>query len=310
MSATPRIAPHPEIADVHCVSASTDAWPRPFVGIVGGMHGNEPCGRIAIETLAEEIARGDLSIRCGTLFLIHGNPQASAQGTRHTENGTDLNRLFSFEFVDNLPEKRWVPEHRRALELRDLLLSLDAALDLHSATAPTPPFGIVSKVPESALLARKLGLPYLTHGWEGPGMLGDRVMMHMLTHRAKPSLAVECGQHDDPRAIDRAWNTARHFLVAMNMIGSEEAPVPAPEPALELNIVDAVKKPSPGFVFMGRFLGLQELPAGHAVGCDDNLEIRCRRKSFVIMPNAAVAVGQDMLYLAQQIDPATHVPED
>ena len=165
-------------------------------------------------------------------------------------------------------------------------------------------------MPESALLARELGLPYLTHGWEGPGMLGDQVMMHMLTQRSKPSLAVECGQHEDPRAIQRACETAHHFLVATGLVGPETASKRPAECALELSIVDAVKKPSRDFAFMGTFMGLQELRPGAVVGRDENLEVRCVRKSFVIMPNAAVEVGQDMLYLAHQIDPTTHVPED
>src|SRR5690606_34569313 len=129
----------------------------------------------------------------------------------------------------------WTAEHYRALELRPLLDDLDIAIDLHSASAPTPPFGIVSSVPESAQLARLLGLPYLTHGWEGPGQLGDRVLLHMLTQRGKPSIAVECGQNEDPRAADRAYQTARHFLVATGLIDDSQAsPLPA-EPALELN---------------------------------------------------------------------------
>ena len=312
MTSILHIASHPEIPGVECVTATPDAatpsaWPRPYVGVIGSMHGNEPCGRLAIDRLEDEIKEG-LRLVQGTLFLIHGNVEASEQGHRHTEEGTDLNRLFNFDFIDRLPEHHWTSEHRRAVALRDLLDSLDVALDLHSATAPTPPFGIVSTVPASALLARKLGLPYLTHGWEGPGQLGDRVMLQMLSQRHKPSIAVECGQHDDPRSIERAYKTSKHFLVAIDMLPPEDAPALQPEPALELNIVDAIKKPSPGFIFQGGFVGLQQIKAGTVVGSDDNLEVRCKRNCYVIMPNASVEVGSDMLYLAHQFDPATVDP--
>ncbi len=317
---------HPTIAEVHLVYrrpvdsardgsqlSSEDFYaslPRPLVGLVGGMHGNEPCGLQAIEELAERATSGELPLASGTLVLIHANPAASKEGARHTAKGTDLNRLFAYSFVDNLPEERWTVEHHRALELRPVLVELDVALDLHSASAPTPPFGIVSMVEASRPLGRELGLPYLTHGWEGPGLLGEQVLLGVLTSRGKPSLAVECGQHDDPQSTERARETALRFLVATRILPRESGPPPLPHPALELNIVDAVKKPSPGFEFHARLFGLQRIPAGSIVGSDANLEIRCKRTSFAIMPNASVEVGQDMLYLAHQVDPITLLPPD
>jgi hypothetical protein len=94
-----------------------------------------------------------------------------------------------------------------------------------------------------------------------------------------------------------------HFLVALGMLAPEKAPPLSDAPALELAIVDAIKKPSPGFAFAGLFVGLQQTKAGALIGCDENLEVRCRRTCFGIMPNASVEVGSDMLYLAHQIDP-------
>jgi predicted deacylase len=263
---------------------------------------------MAIQELESRARREEFSIKKGTLFLIHGNPAASVVGKRHTEDGADLNRLFNFSFLDALPKKRWASEHYRAVELRPLLSSLDAALDIHSATAPTPPFGIVSHIPSSRPLARQLGLPYLTHEWEGPGMLADRVMMQMLSFRDKPSIAVECGQHEDPHAAERAQKTIAHFLVAVGMLAPEMAPALEKEPAMELSIVDAIKKPSTGFGLAGPFVGLQQMRAGALIGSDENLEVRCRRTCFVIMPNASVEVGNDMLYLAHQFDPNEDPP--
>ncbi len=306
------IAQHPHIDGVECIYASESAlnedntsWPRPYIAIIGSMHGNEPCGRLALEALAERTRLGELPVQEGTLFLIHGNPAASKTGKRHTEGGADLNRLFSYDFIANLPKSQWSSEHHRAIELRPLLQELDAVLDLHSASAPTPPFGIVSTAKTSPDLGRKLGLPYLTHGWNGPGLLGDQVLLHVLTQRGKPSFAVECGQHDDPISTQRAHETANHFLVATGILPPNAAPALPEQPPVELNIVDAVKKPSPGFQFHQRLIGLQQIPAGAIIGSDENLEIHCKRTSFAIMPNAAVETGQDMLYLAHQITPNT-----
>jgi succinylglutamate desuccinylase len=309
MAETSNISRHPEISGVQCITAAgaamdPSAWPRPFVGIVGSLHGNEPCGRVAIDDLAAQVESGTIALTSGTLFLIHGNFEASAEGCRFTKGGTDLNRLFDYHFVDNLPEKRWASEHRRALELRPLLSSLDAALDIHSATSPTAPFAIVSRVPGSRDLAHQLGLPYITHGWEGPGLLGDRVLLQVLNLRSKPSIAVECGQHDDPSSVDRAHETVARFLAALDMLSPDQTPPPREEPSIELVLVDAIKKPSQGFEFEAPLVGLQRITEGVLVGADENLEIRCKRSCFVIMPNASVDVGNDMLYLAHTIDSA------
>lgn len=313
------IQPHPHITAVHCVFRKSLAnragerredtcWqsslPRPFVAVIGGMHGNEPCGLTAVEELVAMANKNGLPMQSGTLFLIHANPAASAEGTRHTENGTDLNRLFSYAFAENLPNDRWTLEHHRALELRPLLLELDAALDLHSASAPTPPFGIVSGVFASGPLSRELALPYLTHGWEAPGLPGEQVLLGVLTARGKPSFAVECGQHEDPLSTQRARETALRFLVATGILPPEAGPPTSRQPAIELNVVDAVKKPSPGFVFKEQLLGFQQIDAGAVLGGDANLEIRCKQPSYAIMPNASVDVGHDMLYLAHQVVPS------
>ena len=126
---------------------------------------------------------------------MHGNPGASAQQRRHLSAAVDLNRVFDFRFVEELAPALWEPEHHRAAELRPLFERVDAVLDLHSATAPTPPFAIASRIAASEPFALALGLAYVTFGWGGPGLLGDRVLLGLMTRRALPGVAVECGQH-------------------------------------------------------------------------------------------------------------------
>lgn len=299
MPVRPYSAAHDSVPGVRIISQDS-SLPRPHTGVVGSLHGNEPCGIATLDSLSNAAERGELGEITGTVFLIHGNPAATEIGLRHTKGGADLNRLFAFEFVERLPQSKWSSEHHRALELQPVLAALDAVLDLHSATAPTPPFAIASSVAESTTLGRRLGLPYLTHGWEGPGLLGNRVLLQALTQNNKPSLAIECGQHDAPGTLEQAYECALHFLVACDNIDAVKAPALPQEPVVELDIVDAVKKPSADFRFDQRLVGLQRLDAYDVVGSDANLEIRCKRPGYVIMPNSSVEVGKDMLYLAHE----------
>ncbi|MBW1757387.1 MAG: succinylglutamate desuccinylase/aspartoacylase family protein, partial [Deltaproteobacteria bacterium] len=94
------------------VSASAD-WPKPYVGVCGSMHGDEPCGAAAIQRIASSFETGELEPANGTVFLIHANPEATSQGRRNTPKGDDLNRLWDFEFTDTLRQEAWGYEHHR-----------------------------------------------------------------------------------------------------------------------------------------------------------------------------------------------------
>lgn len=288
----------PEVSGVTRIAHEPER-PGPMLAIVGAIHGNERCGLSAIERLREELTGGALELSAGTLFLVHGNPEATLARTRHTPSGADLNRLFDYDFVSELDPRLWQPEHHRALALRPLLTAVDAVLDLHSTTAPTPPFAIASRVAASEAFALALGLRYVTLGWDGPGLLGDRVLLGPLTRRERPGVAVECGQHDDPRAPEVAYACARAALAYFGMI-AERAPEP-PEPPLRLAIRAAVKRPSVSFRFERPLAGMERLAPGDVIGHGDHLVLSVRNPCFAIMPNDEVSVGEDMLYIAEEL---------
>lgn len=288
----------PDVPGVTCIAA-TPFRPRPHLAIVGAVHGNEHCGLLAIQRLAREIERGALSIRTGTLFLVHGNPAATAQQRRHTPTGADLNRMFDYRFVDELAPALWEREHHRAVELRPLFDNVDAVLDLHSATAPTPAFAIASRVPTSEPFALSLGLEYVTLGWDGPGLLGDQVLLGQLTRRELPGVAVECGQHDDPVAAEVAYACT---LRTLSYFGIIEGAFPLPHPGVRrLHVRGAVKRPSVSFRFEQPLAGMQPLAAGDVIGQGDHLVLSVRNPCYAIMPNDAVSVGDDMLYIAEEL---------
>ena len=155
------------------VSASAD-WPKPYVGVCGSIHGNEPCGADAIQRIASAFEEGSLEPATGTVFLIHANPEANSQGRRHTRGGDDLNRLWDFEFTETLRQEAWGYEHHRVLELKEVLGELDVFLDLHSAGTPTPPFGISNGEASIDDIAKQVGISFLVQSWYG---LADKVII-------------------------------------------------------------------------------------------------------------------------------------
>ena len=285
---------HPDVAGVTYVAASPDR-PRPHVGILGAIHGDEPCGLAVIQRLRDEVERGALAPSAGTWVLIHGNPEATGEVTRHTRGGADLNRLFDYAFERDLPRSRWSPEHERAHALRPILEDLDALLDLHSASWPTPPFAIINEVPEAAALARRLGFDFVTQGWSGPGLLMEKVTIGVMQRRGRPGVSVECGQHRGEGTVDAAWDCTLRFLRAAGVLEGE-APEGAPT---FLEIMEIISRPSPGFRFTRTLRGLERLEAGDVFAADRVAELRTRAPCYVLLPNDTVEVGCDMVFLAR-----------
>jgi hypothetical protein len=99
--------------------------PGPRVVVVGGTHGNEPSGSLAVRSLAAGPAP-----RAGVLVLVpEANPEALAARTRtapiHAPGvpGSDLNRIY--------PGTGPEPEAPRAAAIYALVRGADLVLDLH-----------------------------------------------------------------------------------------------------------------------------------------------------------------------------------
>lgn len=265
----------------------------PTIAISGAVHGNEPCGLEAVRRLSRELRDGSLTLNSGTLVLIHGNPEATLSGRRHTPGGCDLNRLFDFAFVDDTPERAWVYEHHRAIELRSELGRWHALLDLHSTGFPGPPFAILAG-PEAAGLTADLGLERVVTGWHRSELPGRRALIGALARRERFALVIECGQHHDPEAAERAYHYARRFLGYWKLVDNPAAPHGA---AQHYEVFDFARKPHPDYRFPRPLTGFTPLPAGEDLGYG----VRVPENSVAIMPNDTVDAGDDLLYFAREV---------
>jgi succinylglutamate desuccinylase len=274
------------------VSATAD-WPKPYVGVCGSMHGDEPCGADAIRRLASAFENGELEPANGTIFLIHANPKGTSQGRRHTPEGDDLNRLWDFEFTETLRPEAWGYEHHRVLELKEVLGELDIFLDLHSAATSTPPFGVSNGEASIDEIAKQVGISYLVQSWYG---LADKVIIGFLKLSGVPALSVECGSHGDPEISDTAHRIAMNFLRATGAI-DDGSPTNGNE-VRTVHVVETITKPSEEFGFGAPWTGFQQLEPGTLVGRDRVTEIRVSRPCYAVLPNEDVEVGQDVIYLA------------
>lgn len=93
--------------------------------VLGGVHGNEPAGSIAINKLVSEIRSGEVLVESGTLMLVPDcNPKAKKIGKRFVDR--DLNR--SLQYRENCQQYEDFVGNR----ILDVFPQADILLDIHT----------------------------------------------------------------------------------------------------------------------------------------------------------------------------------
>ncbi|MCP9237508.1 succinylglutamate desuccinylase/aspartoacylase family protein [Lewinella sp. JB7] len=205
----------------------------PLVVAIGGIHGNEPAGVLALEQLfdllrEEPLVNPGFSFR-GELLALRGNLEALRTGRRYID--TDLNRIWKTPTRgtgDPYPsvEARELDGLLAAIEnaLRDTAASELIMLDLHTTTAAGGVFSITGDDTPSLMLAAELGVPVIK------GMLSNLQGTTLSYFRQgqfdfdRPSRAItfEAGAHDDPVSVDRALAATVNLLRSVNCVRPED----------------------------------------------------------------------------------------
>ena len=216
--------------------------------VLASQHGDEPCGVLAVN----QLLRSSLSPSSSSwtpftgekeccafdrvLFAL-GNPRAFAANKRQVDE--NLNRCFPVEKTLNemmLEEEERASsssssssssyERTRAVEIAQLLSRADAVLDLHSASAPSPPFAMFPPRSEaSASFARVFrGIPYALRDFTGEG-LGLAIEWSAKHGKGSGSgsegggggnetaaVTLEAGQHSSPSSVEASVLSIRAAL--------------------------------------------------------------------------------------------------
>lgn len=213
----------------------TDARPGPLLVALGGMHGNERAGVVALQRLAmmlaAEPAKNPSFAYRGTFVGLAGNRAAIARGNRFVRQ--DLNRIWTPANVARiaaLPAAARGPEETELYELHSTIRNLVAhirppqlyVLDLHTTTADGGIFTLPARAPESERLAAELHAPVITGMLDG--LAGTTLHYFTDANWPVPTSAVtfEAGQHDDPQSADRAVAAVVNFMRAAGAIRQQD----------------------------------------------------------------------------------------
>ncbi len=190
----------------------------PHAVITALVHGNELCGALALAQLFElgiRPRRGRLSLAFVNTAAFERFDPDQPKASRYLDE--DLNRVWDPAALDGPRES---VELARAREIRPLIESADALLDLHSMQLAAPPLLLCGLAAKGRRLARAIGYPALVvadAGHRGGPRMRD---FGAFAEPSSPRTAmlVECGQHWAAGSVEVALATCARFLAAFDLI--------------------------------------------------------------------------------------------
>lgn len=294
--------------------------PGPLVIGIGGMHGNEPAGVLALQRALETLRSSRTPFR-GRFVGLSGNRAALARGRRYIHQ--DLNRLWSAERVRRLRNGRnSVEANSETEEQRELLEALEAqlaqrrgpvvCLDLHTTSAAGTPFVVIG----DTLLNRRFAF-----GLGAPVVLGleERLESTILNHlgeRGYVAVGFEGGQHDSPSALTIHLAAIRSVLATAGCVragdfrapdhgreasGEEASAGRAAPQVVEIRDHHVIRE-GDDFVMEPGFTNFQPVERGQALARDRRGPILARESGQILMP-LYQEQGTDGFFLVRQVRP-------
>ncbi len=302
--------------------------PGPRLLVLGAVHGNEVCGAKAIAQLVQQLDSGAMRIERGTLTLVpQTNPLAYLLGQRNGDRNLNRNMAPSA-----IPQDF---EDRVANVLCPLLDAHDALLDLHSFHTGGAPFVMIgppdnlgtlepfAHADAEMQLALHTGPHRIVEGWLDTYSRGIQNRIAKSTHggltaqtlvtnpnygvgtteymrsRGGYGVTLECGQHDDPQAVD----VARHaILQTLALLRLAELPLVAEPPVREiLRLVDVTDRDNEGDAFTREWRSFDPVKGGEVIGTRKGGQaINAPSDGFIVFPNPRAEVGQEWFYFAKR----------
>lgn len=274
----------------------------PHVMVSAIVHGNEPCGAIAIDWLLREGVRpiaGKLTLAFMNIAAYEAFDPADPNASRWVDE--DFNRVWNPEVLDG---DRDSVELRRARQVRPVLDEIDFLFDLHTMQHLAPPLMMSGRLDKAKQLARRVGVPPRVVGDSGHAA-GRRMRDYgAFDDPASPrtALLIECGQHWEKSAGELAKESTARFLVALgtvdrSLIDAFNAPT---EPQQFFTVTEPVTITADIFTFAQPFTGGEVIEkAGTLIGHDGDQPVTTPQDDIMlVMPSKRLWKGQTAVRFA------------
>lgn len=288
----------------------------PTLLCVAGIHGNEPAGVHAVRRVLKALESRGTRLK-GRFVALAGNVTALNHGRRFVDR--DLNRAWT---ATRLAELRSGPvgagsvEDREQVELlaeieRVIGSARDAmfALDLHTTSGPGGIFSAFTDALPHRAFAAGFPIPMIF----GLEELVDGTLLNLLSEHGVVALTVETGQHDEPKAVDRAESAVWLALVSSGVLAHEDAPdleaqhrrlgrdSTAIPRALEMRYKRDVED-GDGFRMHPGYRNFQAVREGEVVANDADGEVALSEAGRLLMP-LYQEQGEDGFFLVREFSP-------
>lgn len=287
--------------------------PGPRVIITGAVHGNEPCGPLAINRMIADLRAGRQRILRGSVtFVPVVNTLAFRKNTREGER--NLNRALR-EYP--IPANH---EDQAANILCPLLRAHDVLIDLHSFSAEGPAFALIGpdnnsgdlepfdKAETEMALALAMELPLVMHGWlpAHRDALSKRDADGEISHAIGTSeymrfangaaITVECGRHTDESSVEVAYQVINRGLAHLGILAAPAFVNERSKPEIwEIN--RAIFAESSDDRLARRFQTGERVKQGEQIGARaNNTPITAPNDGAIIFDSGQVESGRELCF--------------
>lgn len=180
--------------------------PGPGIVFIGGMHGNEPTGVLALYRVMQQLEQLR-PLLSGNVYALTGNLTALERGERFIVN--DLNRIWQADMVERARKKDYHQDEiiNEVEEQIELWSYIDKILnetnekfyfvDLHTTSVKSEPFIFMSDTLMNRRFIRKTPVPVVI----GIEEHLNEPLLSYVNELGYPSLAFEGGQHLDSESV-------------------------------------------------------------------------------------------------------------
>jgi succinylglutamate desuccinylase/aspartoacylase family protein len=287
--------------------------PGPTVLALAAVHGNEPAGLRAAERVLARLSALASEVR-GEVVFLSGNRTALARRVRYVD--ADLNRAWTAERVAKACSAH-APDAVESREQRELLRAISEVvdrargplcfLDMHTSSAPGPPFLQVGDTLRNRALARALPLPLIL----GLEEQIDGSLLEFLNERGFVTLGVEAGQHDAAESVDRLEAVLWLALVAARALPESSVPEAARyrallraasagvPPVVEVRYRHAIDE-GDHFAMEPGYVNFQRVRKGELLARDHHGLVLAPQNALILLP-LYQGLGEDGFFLTREV---------
>ena len=201
----------------------------PNLVFIGGMHGNEPTGVLALHRVMSELKSLQPLLK-GNVYALSGNLNALERGERFIVN--DLNRVWQPDMVERAKKRDYQPseiinEVEEQIELWGYIDELMTSrkgkfifVDLHTTSVKSVPFITMSDTIMNRSFAKRIPVPVVI----GIEEYLQEPLLSYVNDLGCISMAFEGGQHNDPESVRNHESMIWLSLVTSKVIKKIEVP--------------------------------------------------------------------------------------